>query len=966
MRFEQGDGATRPVGEAMLSGQIHYFHGDSPADWKTNVRRYARIRYANVYPGIDAILHEREGQVELDFEVSPGADPSRVSLAFDGADEIRVEADGRLALRVAEEWFYFSAPEVYQRRGDTRELLDARYQQAEQTRVVFAFSQHDATRPLVIDPVFLGFSTRIGGGGADHVREIATDPAGNLYLTGSTTSSDFAGISTTPVGDDVFVAKIDASTWEIVYVAFFGGDGFDHAWGIEADATGNAYVAGYTTSSAFPTLGGYDSTPDNTDAFLLKLDPNGGLLYGTVYGGGEADGEFNGGIGVHPASGRVYLGSRTNTMTLGSLNAFSTTCPATPCAFIAGFDPSLTGAASLVYASYVTDPAGLSNDEDGGVLDLDVDSSENIYAFGFIHPGADVVLAGQGFLDATGDTLNNDHFLVKLDPSNLGAAQRLYSTFIGGVGDETERGRIAALDSGLVYIGSRTDSTAGSFPVLGAVQATNAGGEDGYVVKVDTTLAGASSQLWGTFLGSAFNDEINSVAVDAAGDVWIAAVVNSNASASFPQVDPIPGAPRTGIDDDAAVAEISSDGSTLNFASPIAAGGISQEQGIVVLPSGRIVVAGTRVDASFPRMGGLPLFERGGNEIAIIGLDSGPDRGLVLEVSDSFDPAQTGDDFAFRYLVRNEGVADAANGRLTTDFPVGLTATLSSANCSMPGSSSTCELYEDIPRGGNVPVYLVASAASDGSYGVNGTVTSDLVDPSSGDDSDSETITTNAIGSAPASLTLADFDVMALSYDIGGFALDTQAGVLATGNGSDQEVVNLMKNDGALAIQIESLLGQGEVALGFVERMTWTPSSGDGADLFGRDFNAMADRVFAMIDSEGRVELRTASASSPGRVIDTGFLPLGRPGLIEVTLSSTNAELLFDGVVVASGDPFTLDSRDALAGNVGDDFVISVGFGTESRGAATISVPEPGFGAMFAIGLLAALGLGVERRPGRR
>jgi hypothetical protein len=101
-------------------------------------------------------------------------------------------------------------------------------------------------------------------------------------------------------------------------------------------------------------------------------------------------------------------------------------------------------------------------------------------------------------------------------------------------------------------------------------------------------------------------------------------------------------------------------------------------------------------------------------------------------------------------------------------------------------------------------------------------------------------------------------------------------------------------------------------------------------------------------------------------VIDTGFLPLGRPGLIEVTLSSTNAELLFDGVVVASGDPFTLDSRDALAGNVGDDFVISVGFGTESRGAATISVPEPGFGAMFAIGLLAALGLGVERRPGRR
>jgi hypothetical protein len=208
---------------------------------------------------------------------------------------------------------------------------------------------------------------------------------------------------------------------------------------------------------------------------------------------------------------------------------------------------------------------------------------------------------------------------------------------------------------------------------------------------------------------------------------------------------------------------------------------------------------------------------------------------------------------------------------------------------------------------------------------------------------------------------LSDFDTVAASSDTGGFALDSRDGVLASPNGSFAEVINLMQNNAPLPFHIDSLLGQGEVAFGFVDNATWTPTDADGSDLFGRDFNALADRVFAIVDSDGEVELRTAAAFDEGRVVDTGFIPLGRFGLLSLTVGPSQADVLFDGVVVATGDPFTADIRDATAANVGDDFVISVGYGTEDHGAAVINVPEPSFAASMIAGLVALVALANSR-----
>lgn len=821
-----------------------------------------------------------------------------------------------------------------------------------------------AALALVASPastqVFLGLSTILGGTGTDQIRDLTTDAAGNLYVVGTTTSTDLADQVLSPVGSDVFVAKLDPTGQEVLYLSLFGGDQADIPWAIEVDGSGRAYVAGYTTSSSFPVGTPFATSVNNTDAFLLEVDAAGALTWAVVWGGAEEDGEFNGGLGVDPSTGHVYVGSRTNTTTLADVNAFSDRCPNAPCAFITGFDPSQSPASSIVYQTYVTSPNVLANQEDGGVLDLDVDASGHLYAFGFANPNSEVVVAGQGFQDASGDVNNNDHVLVKLDPSLSGPSQRIYSTFIGGFGDETERGRIEVLDSGVVYVGAKTDSTAATFPVLNAVQPGNGGGEDGYVAKIDTAVTGASSQLWTTFLGGLRDDEINAIAVDAAGNAWVAVRVSQNGSALFPQVNPLPGSPSAGIDDDAAVAQISSDGATLLFSGPSVAGGGDQLQGISVQPSGRVIVGGSGGANAFPLRGGLPLNDVSGQVGAIVGLDPVGDQGLVLEASITPAPTQTGETFAIQYVVQNRGVADASNALLTTDFPAGLVASSTTGNCSFPTTSASCDFFEDIPRGGDAPVFILASAGGDGTYVLNGAVSSDLVDPVPANDAASTQVTTNGTGRFPGSLVLADFDAVAPTWDTGGFALDTPDGILATSNGSMGDTLNLLASGGAVPFQLERVLGQGEVAFGFVDENAWTPSAGDGEDLFGRDFNASADRVFAIVDAQGRVELRSAGAFQEGRVVATGYVPLGRPGLLSINVSPTEAQVTFDGFVVASGDPFTPDVRDANPANVGDDFVISVGFGTEDRGAAILNVPEPGFGGALAVAVL-VLG-GIRRR----
>ncbi len=273
-----GDGATVPgsvvlrstfvganpqpqvVGLDRLAGTSNYFIGSDPSQWHTNVANYGQVEYKNLYPGVDLVFYGNQRQLEYDYVVAPGTDPGVIKLAFDGAESMTIDGQGNLVLHTSAGDVMEDAPVVYQESGGVRQPVSGQFVLEGKGQVGFALGAYDHTQPLVIDPV-LSYSTYLGGTGIDYGTDIAVDTAGNAYVTGFTTSTDFPttadGYQTTYGGDyDAFVTKLNPTGTALVYSTYLGGTGGDSGWGIAVDTAGNAYVTGYTSSTDFPTTAG--------------------------------------------------------------------------------------------------------------------------------------------------------------------------------------------------------------------------------------------------------------------------------------------------------------------------------------------------------------------------------------------------------------------------------------------------------------------------------------------------------------------------------------------------------------------------------------------------------------------------------------------------------------------------------------------------------------------------------------
>ncbi len=262
-----------------LPGKSNYFIGNDPQKWRTGVPQFAGVRYADVYPGIDLVFYGNQGRLEYDFKVAPGADPSQAELQFDGASKIELSG-GDLILAGDDNNVRLQAPRVYQRIGDREQHVEGRFVLRADNRVGFEIGAYDRTRELVIDPILV-YSTYFGGG-TESSPSIAVNGDGNIYLAGST-SSALPASPVTPVqsglkgtgAQNVFILDLNTSTG-ILYLTYLGGSGMDTNVGLAVDAGGNAYVAGTTTSTDFPTVGGYQSAPEpgstgTAHVFVSKL-----------------------------------------------------------------------------------------------------------------------------------------------------------------------------------------------------------------------------------------------------------------------------------------------------------------------------------------------------------------------------------------------------------------------------------------------------------------------------------------------------------------------------------------------------------------------------------------------------------------------------------------------------------------------------------------------------------------------
>src|SRR5712692_6105834 len=471
------DSKAEVAGIDPLPGKVNYFRGSDPRKWQADIPTYARVRYREVYRGIDLVYHGRQGQLEYDFIVNPGANPKAITLGFEGVESLDLTAAGDLALRTPGGTIVHHRPLIYQEIAGARREISGGYVIKGATRVGFQVDRYDSRQALVIDPT-LAFSTYLGGSGEDLGRAIALDATGNIYVAGSTTSHDFptanalqpvyrGGVCrfdsprTFPC-PDVFVAKLNPTGSALLYATYLGGSDSDEAFGIAVDAAGNAYVTGTTRSSNFPTANAFQPRYGGTrtdlfggDAFVTKLSPTGSVLYSTYLGGTLND------IGY-----AIAVDSRGNAYVTGAAASrdFPLVRPlqathggALDDVFVAKLDP--TGAA-LLYSTFL---GGNGRDNAFGIA---VDSAGNAYITGFTgstdFPTANAIQAAHagGSVDA---------FVAKLNPAGSGL---VYSTYLGG--SNSDEGRAIAVDSaGNAYVTGATTST--NFPTAIPFQPANRG-----------------------------------------------------------------------------------------------------------------------------------------------------------------------------------------------------------------------------------------------------------------------------------------------------------------------------------------------------------------------------------------------------------------------------------------------------------------------------------------------------------
>src|SRR5215216_3586586 len=96
MKFVGSEAKPRVTGQEELPGKVNYIIGKDPKQWRTGVSTYAKVAYRNLYPGVDLVYYGNQRQLEYDFVVSPGTNPDIIALSFEGADTLKVDAQGEL------------------------------------------------------------------------------------------------------------------------------------------------------------------------------------------------------------------------------------------------------------------------------------------------------------------------------------------------------------------------------------------------------------------------------------------------------------------------------------------------------------------------------------------------------------------------------------------------------------------------------------------------------------------------------------------------------------------------------------------------------------------------------------------------------------------------------------------------------------------------------------------------------
>lgn len=649
MTLAGGRGRTAEALEA-LPGRSHYFLGRDPSNWRTGVPHFARVRYRDVYPGVDVVYYTKGRELEYDFIVAPGFSPERIQLSFTGADRIRQDASGDLLIEAGGAAITQKKPRVYQSGSE----IQAGYRVAD-GNVKLALGRYDRNRELVIDPV-VQFSTYVGRGGYETATGIAVDGAGNTWISGETNSLEFASGGAVQKnksgGTDAWIAKLSANG-DLQYVSYLGGNQSDIALGVGTDGAGNAYLSGVTFSQDFPVRNAPQSEPGGGafDSFAAKLNASGSELVWSTYLGGSDD-DWANSMTVDSAGG-AWVTGWTRSLNFPVRNAVQgATAGGASDAFLTRVDPAgRTFTYSTYFGSAGADAAiGVAVDAAGMVY---LTGSTTSPAFPSVRPLQPALGGG------------TDAFLVKLNPVTNDI---LYSTFLGGTLDDSGI-RVAVDSEGNAYTFGYTGSA--DFPTTqGAVQRKFGGKTDLFVAKVTP----AGTLRFATFLGGSGDDWAGGIAVDELGTAYVAGWTNS---ADFPSHNPVQPAYMGGDGSisqrfDGVVARLAPGGDSLLYSSFFGGSGEDRAYGIAVDASGTVRIAGTTTSVNFPAAaaGGITPASIGAGEAFVARLSADNSVSLLTAQPSSLSvTARLGDTAAQQIPIALRSTGQALQWTAATDVP---------------------------------------------------------------------------------------------------------------------------------------------------------------------------------------------------------------------------------------------------------------------------------------------------------
>ena len=495
--------------EASGDGTANYYFGGQSLRRIEQVPLYRKVRYRQLYPGIDLLFHGKDGRLEYDFELAPHASAEPLRIGLTDAEQAEARDDGSLVISQKGRSIRLLRPQAFQHQGDGTVRVDVAYRLLSPHQVGFRLGPYDQARPLVIDPV-VSYAETINGGSGASVAAVAADSNGNLIFTGSTYSTTYPVINGRPpypmATEEVYVTKFDPTGENIVYSTYLPASGFSTGAAIAVDQVGNAFVAGVTGDASFPVTSHNvgECTSFCNAGFVTKLDPSGALLYSTLLGSGQILPKAL----VIDANGNALVSGLAADSSLQTVNAFQAAyegglCTSCYSAFFAKLNDTGTG---FIFSSYL----GAGNNATG----LALDGLGNIYVAGPADNvyGATIPLKGElqsGF---------GAFFLTKFAPDGK---TLMFGTFLGGYpnGNNTESlagVRVGA--DGTVYLGGSTASDGFPYTLDAYRYPTGVTGSDRmFAMALDPSL---TKLKYSTDLGGGF---MSAMTIDAAGDFYAAA-----------------------------------------------------------------------------------------------------------------------------------------------------------------------------------------------------------------------------------------------------------------------------------------------------------------------------------------------------------------------------------------------------------------------------------------------------------